>query len=46
MLALEHLFEGGAWRPERGVVLGFGSDEERGGQVGLPLALGSMLEGC
>ena len=33
MVAIEHLLETTTWRPERTIVLGFGSDEERGGRV-------------
>ena len=35
MVAIEYLLETTEWRPQRTVVLGFGSDEERGGQVSL-----------
>lgn len=33
MVAIEHLLETTDFKPERTIVLGFGSDEERGGQV-------------
>ncbi|KAK4689346.1 Gly-Xaa carboxypeptidase, partial [Tremellales sp. Uapishka_1] len=36
MAAIEHLLETTDFKPTRTVVLGFGSDEERGGQVGAP----------
>ncbi len=36
MAAIEHLLETTSFKPTRTVVLGFGSDEERGGQVGAP----------
>jgi Gly-Xaa carboxypeptidase len=36
MGAIEHLLETTDFKPKRSIVLGFGSDEERGGQVGAP----------
>ncbi|ORY35808.1 putative carboxypeptidase s precursor [Naematelia encephala] len=44
LTALEHLFETTDWKPTRGVVLGFGSDEERGGQVGAPAVAKYLLD--
>ena len=43
MLAIEHLLETTEFKPERTIVLGFGSDEERGGQVS---ELREGLRGC
>ncbi|ODO07743.1 hypothetical protein I350_03319 [Cryptococcus amylolentus CBS 6273] len=44
MSALEHLFKTTDFKPKRTIILGFGSDEERGGQVGAP-AISRYLEG-
>lgn len=44
MSAVEHLLQKGDFKPTRSVVLGFGSDEERGGQVGAPAINKYLLE--
>ncbi|WVQ75768.1 hypothetical protein IAR50_005399 [Cryptococcus sp. DSM 104548] len=44
MSAIEHLFKTTDFKPKRTIILGFGSDEERGGQVGAP-AISRYLEG-
>ncbi|WVQ84685.1 hypothetical protein IAT38_006840 [Cryptococcus sp. DSM 104549] len=36
MSAIEHLLKTTDFKPKRTIILGFGSDEERGGQVGAP----------
>ncbi|WWC91785.1 uncharacterized protein L201_006732 [Kwoniella dendrophila CBS 6074] len=44
MSALEHLFDTADFKPGRPIVLAFGSDEERGGQVGAPAVAKYLLE--
>jgi Gly-Xaa carboxypeptidase len=44
MGAIEHLLKSTEFKPTRSVILGFGSDEERGGQVGAP-AIAKFLLG-
>ncbi|WWC64487.1 uncharacterized protein I303_107097 [Kwoniella dejecticola CBS 10117] len=44
MSALEHLFGTTDFKPRRPIVLAFGSDEERGGQVGAPAIAKYLLE--
>lgn len=43
MASIEHLLETTDFKPTRTIVLGFGSDEERGGQVGAP-AIAEYIE--
>lgn len=42
MVAIEHLLETTDWKPERTIVLGFGSDEERGGRVSVDFAMSGI----
>ena len=44
MAAIEHLLETTDFKPKRGIILGFGSDEERGGQVGAPAIAKYLVE--
>jgi Gly-Xaa carboxypeptidase len=44
MAAIEHLLGTTDFNPRRGVILGFGSDEERGGQVGAPAISKYLVE--
>ncbi|WVR07608.1 hypothetical protein IAU60_004650 [Kwoniella sp. DSM 27419] len=44
MSALEHLFKTTEFKPRRPIVLAFGSDEERGGQVGAPACAKYLLD--
>ncbi|WWD19722.1 hypothetical protein CI109_104186 [Kwoniella shandongensis] len=44
MSAIEHLIKTTDFKPTRSIVLGFGSDEERGGQVGAPAISKYLLE--
>ncbi|KAK8853296.1 hypothetical protein IAR55_004000 [Kwoniella newhampshirensis] len=44
MSAIEHLIKTTDFKPKRTIVLGFGSDEERGGQVGAPAISRYLLE--
>lgn len=44
MAAIEHLLESTDFKPTRSIVLGFGSDEERGGQTGAPAINNYLIE--
>ncbi|ORX35361.1 putative carboxypeptidase s precursor [Kockovaella imperatae] len=44
MAAIEHLLETTDFKPARTIILGFGSDEERGGQVGAPAIAKYLLD--
>ena len=44
MMAVEHLLETTDFKPQRTVIMGFGSDEERGGQVGAPAISKYLVE--
>lgn len=44
MSAIEHLLKTTDFKPKRTIILGFGSDEERGGQVGAPAIARYLLD--